>query len=210
MANVRDQQKVVNGREVIVLIGEEIGLSSLNVHSVIVHLVQNDRVNWDFVLPDDDSRVDSGFIVKRKTPLMPPDVHNRDSPSRVSRQDPLQEALALRRYVLGDFEVSAHDFLVKEMRIGVFKWKIPAKQCKHDDSQTPNIHREPQVFFPSDHFRRCIARRATSRFKQLVFLVEIRKTKVHNFYVFFGVQKNVFGFEIPVDDPESVEVLDSR
>lgn len=112
--------------------------------------------------------------------------------------------------MVGDFIVACQNFLVKESRVWIFEGQIPAEKRKHDDPEAPDVHWKSFVSLSCNHFWGSVARRATGRFEQLPFLVNVREAEIHNFNVFLVVQKEVLRLEVPMDNAELVKVFDSR
>ena len=104
--------------------------------------------------------------------------------------------------------ITLKDFLIQFIGIWVFEWKISAKHSVEYDSTAPYVHLEPTVFFAGYHFWSRIARATTSSFEQFFISVHVWEAKVNYLQIIgFAIQKQILGFEIPVDNSILVQVL---
>lgn len=58
--------------------------------------------------------------------------------------------------------------------------------------------------FAFDHFRACVARRATLGLKLLVFLVGVAKSKIDNFDRIVIIDQNIFRFKVSMSNTHLV------
>jgi hypothetical protein len=93
--------------------------------------------------------------------------------------------------------------------VGILEGQISGDDSKEDDSTAPDIHAAAVIALASDHFRSCIARRSASCLQQLPLVVGITQSEIDDLEAVAGVQKQIFEFEVPVGDPEFLEVGDA-
>lgn len=92
----------------------------------------------------------------------------------------------------GDFVVAAHDFLVQVGSVRILERQKAADKRKQNDSETPDVGERAHVFFTRNHFRCCIARRATRSFEQATISHKVSQPKIHNLDVLLRIEEEVF------------------
>mmetsp|Transcript_20841 Transcript_20841/g.32150 ORF Transcript_20841/g.32150 Transcript_20841/m.32150 type:complete len:218 (-) Transcript_20841:533-1186(-) len=107
----------------------------------------------------------------------------RESLLGVRIQNLLDEVLAGLGNVAGERILAVQYFLVELVRVRVFEGQVPTEHRVEDHSARPDINLEPVVLLTGDHFRRCIARTATSRDQGIARLIHIRQAEVDDLQV---------------------------
>lgn len=98
---------------------------------------------------------------------------------------------------------------VKLRSILILKGQISADHGKENDSSRPHIGEQTIIPITSNHFWRGIAGRPTGSLQRFSFLIGIREPKIDNFKGPVEVKQQVFRFEIPMNNVELVNILDS-
>ena len=101
------------------------------------------------------------------------------------------------------------NLLIQLRCVLILKGKVASHHRKQDYTATPYVCHESLILLTFDHFRGGIAWATACRFKKLPFFVKISKAEVYNFYIIVVIKKYVFGFEIPVDYPDLVDVFNT-
>ena len=76
-------------------------------------------------------------------------------------------------------------------RISKFRWKKIAH---------PNINFRSLILLPFKHLRRCVRRRTTPSVQIGGRAPEVGETKIRNFYIHVGIQKEIFSFQVTVNN----------
>lgn len=97
--------------------------------------------------------------------------------------------------------------LVQFLRVGTVKRQVPKTHRVQDDTCTPNISLETVVRMAHQHFRGCVTRTSTGCMQQLVFGVNVAQTEINQFEVELVVEQNILWFQISVNHPERMNVL---
>lgn len=101
------------------------------------------------------------------------------------------------------------NLLIQLRCVLILERKVASYHRKQDNSATPYICHEPLILLTFDHFRSCIARASARCFKKLAFFVEISKSEVYNLDIVVVIKEYVFGFEVPVDYADLVDVFNA-
>lgn len=145
--------------------------------------VQNLLLIGYLIVTHNETLIHTHWLIQLK-PGVRTDILNFETFLWVCIQDLLKHFLSVSADKAGYLEFSTQNFLIELGCIGVFKGQEAADKGKHDDAAAPNIYICSQIFFASYHFRRGIARTATSCLKELSMAVSITEAKVNYFDVF--------------------------
>ena len=128
---------------------------------------------------------------------------------RVRLENLIDQINALWRQSLWHLELATKNLLIELSRGFVFKWQVAGNHGKKNDTTGPYIDTGAVVLQSIDHLRCCVAGRATRRLEELSLLVSVTQAEVDEPYVFLMVQKQVFRFQVSVDDAQLVQVLNT-
>ena len=172
----------------------------------LIHLV----INWHRLLSWEEALRTLVFLLLK--PRMSSDFWNTITLFWISIQNFWYEMSTVLRKELWNFIVPGKNLFVQVWSFRVFKRQESADHSVKDNSTAPDVRFEPKVLFASDHFRRCIAWRATSRLELLTAAscVHVTEAEINNFQSFVEVQQQVLRLQVPVANAWLVNVLDAR
>lgn len=129
---------------------------------------------------------------------------------RISRQDSRNEVTGSVRNmnVVGKGVTILTDAAVRGFDVGRFEGRFAYDQCVDDDAKRPDVHLIRMATFALQHLWCDIVRCAANR--ALFLAVEVQlccQSEVAKFYLHLVVEEKVAQFQVPVDDPVRMQVL---
>ncbi len=91
----------------------------------------------------------------------------------------------------------------------VLEWQTTTEHDIQNDPAAPDVNLGSRIERTSDDFRCSIVWTATAGLHEVAVLDLVRQAKVSNLHVEVVVEQNVFGFEITVDDLETMAAVDA-
>ncbi len=144
-----------------------------------------------------------------RQPRMIPDLADRVSLVLIAGENVGNEVSGVfwNRFV--EIVRTRKNFLVEEICLRVFEGEVATNHSKQNYTTRPDIDSQTVVFLAFYHLGGGVTGRTAGSFQLLSFLVGVGKPEINNFDVLFSVEKNVFRFEVSVDNSNLVDVLDA-
>lgn len=113
-------------------------------------------------------------------------------------------------YVWHNTIVLTFDLSEECRNVFVIKGQSSTEQSIQDDTTRPNVHFRPSVKFPRNNFWSGVIGRATTGAQKFTICHHIRKAEICNFDIQILIQKQVFRFQISMNDIVTVAVFYTR
>lgn len=129
---------------------------------------------------------------------------------RIHCQNFPNEILQLKRKSTRESVVSLNNLFVQFRNLFVFEGQTSAHHCIQNNACTPNVNHQGFIrMLRFDHFWGCVAWGSACSFESLVLFVSITQTEIYNPYSVIIIHKNIFKFEISVNNSKFVNILNA-
>lgn len=202
-------QKIVNGRDLVVLVRVQTLLSLLLFVTVLLEHAHYGVLQRYLVLSNDESEVSNYGLVILCKPLMFHNFRYRVALLGLDVQNFGDQILAVSGDVVRVLEVTVHDFLVQGICVGVFEGEVAAHHGKQNNTATPDVDFCTVVLFARYHLWSGVTRRSASRFQSLFRLVRIAEAKVDDFDLAVMIKQQILRLHVPMNYTELMKIVDS-
>ena len=132
------QQKVVDGRHLIVLVPIETGRGVVLLEPIPLEVAQQRGFYRNLIFAHNQSLVGAHRLVLL-VPVMLLDLLGSQSLVWVRLHDLVEQVLARFRYPLWHLELPTEDLLVELVRVFVFEWQVSSNHGEQDHTTGPYI-----------------------------------------------------------------------